>query len=221
MSRQEKEEEELRGLVGGSAIGAAASIPLGYMADTVGAVGFYPIEGLVRYIAGNSDTLGELAQTIKRKRQGKSTKVAWNYVRGELIGTLAGPILLIVFHTISPLLNWNLYGPIGVIIAGAFAHSDNLGGMVADFKRRAKSSGFKQGFQSFTKSYYMQGNAIFILISVSISFFVRTQGFEPRENFLAGIEGTLMGFSDSIGAGLYAILMYKLAKRRANQLKTS
>src|SRR3989344_7170280 len=134
----EHDEEELRDLIGGSAAGAAVSIPLGYIADFLGAVGFYPIEGIVRYIAGNSDTLGEAANTIRRSKQGKSTHVAWNYVKGELIGTLAGPLLLLFFHTAGKSLGINPYGPSGVIVAAAFAHSDNLGGMIADLKRRVK-----------------------------------------------------------------------------------
>ncbi|HEX7017785.1 MAG TPA: hypothetical protein VF209_02660 [Patescibacteria group bacterium] len=213
----EQAEAELRDLIGGSALGAASSIPLGLVADSLGGVGFFPIEGVVRYIAGNSDTLGELGYTLRRQRAGKSTGVAWNYVKGELIGTAVGPILLILFHTVGVSWGINPYGTWGVIMAAAFAHSDNLGGMIADLSRRFHEEGGYRGFYSFICSPYMQGNALFILLSVVLSTYIRINGFEPRANFLAGIEGTLMGFSDSLGAGLYAQLVHRLKRRRASK----
>lgn len=202
-------EDELRSLVTGSSLGAVGSIVLGKAADLLGAAGFYPIEGVVRWIGGNSDTLGELIWVLRRKKQGKNYKKALRYVKGELLGTLAGPVTLILFYTLGVHFGINPYGPIGVLIAGAFAHADNIGGMIADLRGRMHEFGFKEGIKHFSRSYYQQGNLIFISLSVIISLWFRLHGFEPRENFFAGIEGALMGSMDSVGAGLYAQLMHR------------
>lgn len=214
-SDHDSHEEELRGLIGGSTLGALAALVIGRIADILGAVGFFPIEAIVRWIAGNSDTLGEFASTLNRKRKGRSYKNALNYVKGELVGSIAGPIVILLFHTVGVSFGLNPYGPLGVLISTSFAHSDNIGGMIADFISRKKKHGFKNGFISFVKSPYQQGNFIFISISVVISLVVRLNGFEPKENFLAGIEGSLMGSMDSIGAGIYANVVYKFRNRRA------
>lgn len=131
--------------------GFVAGLSLGAVADVAGVKG-ETVEGFVRFVCGNGDTVGGfLSRFFSKNRKSHESVDAFSY--GSVIGASAGPLL----HAAN-FATGGASSVLNALYVSAYSNADNFAGGLFSLRHYVKERGLKEGVRAFMGDTFQVAN---------------------------------------------------------------